>query len=254
MSIKKRTHYQLLVALARYPTTPVVVPNNFMAGWIFKTGRARIVSRCVEHVSTRRHGRSVSWPYKLQISPPELSRGLSGISAIPTVMWKRLSYGRSIIPYRLVQRRGNSEVVVAKPKAKLNYLTVALVGQPNVGKSTIFNYFCKKNKSIVTPFAGTTRDRKEAIGGIAGLDFRIIDTGGFDDRGQHATQIKQQVKHAIMEAHVVLFVIDGKTGITTVDEDCAKWLRIVLGSLPNTSAPPRDVILVGLLPHRTYTH
>lgn len=127
-------------------------------------------------------------------------------------------------------------------------LSVALVGQPNVGKSTFFNKLTVRNRAIVTPIPGTTRDRRDGKGHIAGLDINVIDTGGFDDRGAITADIKDQIKRALMQADVVLFVVDGKNGINSVDMNFSQWLRKTLGMIekyyPKSHSVKREVILV----------
>jgi tRNA U34 5-carboxymethylaminomethyl modifying GTPase MnmE/TrmE len=133
-----------------------------------------------------------------------------------------------------------------KPKL----LSVAIVGQPNVGKSTLFNKMTSRNRAIVTPIPGTTRDRRDGAGHLAGLDMNVIDTGGFDDRGAITTDIKDQIKRALMQADVVLYVVDGKNGINSVDLNFSQWLRKTLGMIekyyPKSHAFKREVILVRL--------
>jgi predicted GTPase len=150
----------------------------------------------------------------------------------------------------LVAKRwcGNLSLAQHVPKSTERYLTVTLIGQPNVGKSTIFNRFCKHEGSIVSPFSGTTRDRKESLATISGLDFKLIDTAGFDDRGEYSPQIVDQVKRAVLQSDVILFVVDGKNGINSIDFDCSNWIRV----LPNVQPHPREVILVGY--HTTRLH
>lgn len=112
-------------------------------------------------------------------------------------------------------------------------LNIALVGRPNTGKSTLFNRLTGKKLAIVSPVPGTTRDRKEGKGSIAGLSINVIDTGGLDDRGAVSINIQNQVEHALREADVILFMIDAKVGVSTIDEFFAKWLRKKLGSISN---------------------
>lgn len=120
-----------------------------------------------------------------------------------------------------------SEVVVKIDKPKC--LTVALVGRPNVGKSTLFNRLTRTNLAIVSPVPGTTRDRKEGRGHLAGLPLLAIDTGGFDDRGTVKEAVQKQVQMALKSSDVILFMIDAKDGLTSLDSQFSKWLRQSMG-------------------------
>lgn len=104
---------------------------------------------------------------------------------------------------------------------------VAIVGRPNVGKSTLFNFIAKKRVSIVEDIPGVTRDRIYMDAEWLGREFTMIDTGGIEiettDRILSAT--RHQTQLAIEEADVIIFVVDGKTGITTADEEVAAMLR-----------------------------
>ena len=104
---------------------------------------------------------------------------------------------------------------------------VAIVGRPNVGKSTLFNRIAKKQVSIVEDTAGVTRDRIYLDAEWLGHEFTMIDTGGIDmDTGdQLLMSVRFQAQLAIEEADVVLFIVDGKTGLTSTDEDVASILR-----------------------------
>jgi GTP-binding protein len=107
--------------------------------------------------------------------------------------------------------------------------TVAIVGRPNVGKSTLFNRVTGERKSIVDDQSGVTRDRVYGESEWGGIKFNIIDTGGFvpksDDIFEKA--IREQVKIAMKEASVLLFVVDVTTGITYLDDEIAMMLRRV---------------------------
>lgn len=105
--------------------------------------------------------------------------------------------------------------------------TVAIVGRPNVGKSTLFNRLLEQRKAIVDDQSGVTRDRQYGIADWNGKNFNIIDTGGFvaDSEDVFETEIRKQVKIAIDEADLILFVCDTTTGITLQDEDMAAVLR-----------------------------
>ncbi len=104
---------------------------------------------------------------------------------------------------------------------------VAIVGRPNVGKSTLFNRLTKSRRAIVADEAGTTRDRQYGKSDWGGREFSIIDTGGWvvnsDDVFEH--EIKRQVSIAIEEADVILFMVDILSGITDYDEAIAGMLR-----------------------------
>ncbi len=115
-----------------------------------------------------------------------------------------------------------------------NILTVALVGRPNTGKSTLFNRLTKSKTAIVSNVPGTTRDRREGKGFLAGLPLNIIDTGGLDDRGVVSQQIQQQVIASLSSADVILFMLDAKVGLTALDNFFAKWLREKMAKAANT--------------------
>lgn len=103
---------------------------------------------------------------------------------------------------------------------------VAIVGRPNVGKSTLFNRIIRRREAIVDDESGVTRDRKYAPADWAGVDFDLLDTGGYvpasDDVFERA--IRQQVEIALKEADVVILVTDVTTGVTTVDLEIAVLL------------------------------
>lgn len=104
---------------------------------------------------------------------------------------------------------------------------VAIVGRPNVGKSTLFNRIIKRREAIVDSIAGVTRDRHYANTDWSGNKFVLIDTGGYmiDYENDIDKGIRFHVKEAIDECDVVLFVTDNKTGITDIDIEIAKILR-----------------------------
>lgn len=114
---------------------------------------------------------------------------------------------------------------------------VALVGRPNVGKSTLFNRIIGKRLAVVSDTAGTTRDRLYADGEWNGVAFSLVDTGGIEvtsgwhteplseDSEQFLPQIRGQAKIAIQDADVIVQVVDGQTGITAADSEVADILR-----------------------------
>jgi len=104
---------------------------------------------------------------------------------------------------------------------------IAIVGRPNVGKSTLFNRFTESRKAIVDESAGVTRDRQYGKGVWNGIDFSIIDTGGYAVNSEDIFEgeIRKQVMLAIDEADVILFVVDVENGITDMDEEVAVVLR-----------------------------
>ncbi|MCG9898992.1 MAG: ribosome biogenesis GTPase Der [Sediminibacterium sp.] len=105
--------------------------------------------------------------------------------------------------------------------------TVAIVGRPNVGKSTFFNRMLEQRKAIVDDLSGVTRDRQYGVADWNGKHFNVIDTGGFvpesDDIFER--EIRKQVKIAIEEANALVFMVDVVTGITDLDESMAQLLR-----------------------------
>lgn len=105
--------------------------------------------------------------------------------------------------------------------------TVAIVGRPNVGKSTFFNRLLEKRKAIVDDTSGVTRDRQYGIADWNGKVFNLIDTGGFVPNTEDIfeKEIRKQVKIAIDEANAIIFMVDVATGITDLDESMADMLR-----------------------------
>ena len=105
--------------------------------------------------------------------------------------------------------------------------TVAIVGRPNVGKSTFFNRLLEQRKAIVDDTSGVTRDRQYGIAEWAGKTFNVIDTGGFVPNSEDIfeTEIRKQVKIAIEEANALIFMVDVTTGITDLDASMADLLR-----------------------------
>lgn len=105
--------------------------------------------------------------------------------------------------------------------------TIVIVGRPNVGKSTLFNRLTGTDDAIVEPTAGVTRDRKYGTGDWLEKNFIVIDTGGIADESDDGfdQEINAQVKLALEEASLVLFLVDGKEGLTDGDKDIARLLR-----------------------------
>ena len=104
---------------------------------------------------------------------------------------------------------------------------LALVGRPNVGKSTLFNRLTKTRDAIVADFAGLTRDRHYGNGKQGKHEFIVIDTGGFEpDAGSGIfKEMAKQTRQAVAEADVVIFVVDARLGLSAQDHDIAKYLR-----------------------------
>ncbi len=104
---------------------------------------------------------------------------------------------------------------------------IALVGRPNVGKSTLFNRLTKSRDAIVADYAGLTRDRHYGNGRLGKHEFIVIDTGGFEPDATSGIyrEMAKQTRQAVAEADVVLFVVDAREGISAQDHDIAKYLR-----------------------------
>ncbi len=105
--------------------------------------------------------------------------------------------------------------------------TVAIVGRPNVGKSTFFNRLLEQRKAIVDDVSGVTRDRQYGVADWNGKSFNVIDTGGFVPRSEDVfeREIGKQVLIAVEEANAMLFMVDAATGITDLDQSMADVLR-----------------------------
>jgi GTPase len=104
---------------------------------------------------------------------------------------------------------------------------IALVGRPNVGKSTIFNRLTKTRDAIVADFAGLTRDRHYGNGTLGSHEYIVIDTGGFEPDAISGIykEMAKQTRQAVAEADVVVFVVDGRAGVNAQDHDIANYLR-----------------------------
>ena len=104
---------------------------------------------------------------------------------------------------------------------------VAIIGRPNVGKSTLFNRLVGKRIALVDDRPGVTRDRREGDAHLLGLDFRLVDTAGFEDEDAATLpgRMRQQTQAAVDMADVALFVIDARAGIVPLDQEIARWLR-----------------------------
>ncbi len=107
-----------------------------------------------------------------------------------------------------------------------NYI-IAIIGKPNVGKSTLFNRIAGKKQAIVYDEPGVTRDRHYQECEWSGKNFTLIDTGGFLPKSNNIFEkaIKEQVKIAVEESDAIIFLLDFETGINSIDEEIAKFLR-----------------------------
>jgi GTP-binding protein len=104
---------------------------------------------------------------------------------------------------------------------------MALVGRPNVGKSTLFNRLTKSRDAIVADYAGLTRDRHYGNAHHGRYEFIVIDTGGFEPTAESGIykEMAKQTKQAVAEADIVVFVVDARAGVSTQDHDIANYLR-----------------------------
>ena len=105
--------------------------------------------------------------------------------------------------------------------------TLAIVGRPNVGKSTLFNRLVGKKIALVDDTPGVTRDRRAGEGRIADLEFKLIDTAGLEEgvEGSLSERMRQQTAQALEEADIALMLYDSRAGVTPLDEHFASWLR-----------------------------
>jgi GTPase len=132
---------------------------------------------------------------------------------------------------------------------------VAIVGRPNVGKSTLYNRLTESRKAIVDDFSGVTRDRHYGTAEWLSHTFTVVDTGGYVAHSEDLfeTAIREQVLIAIEEATVILFMVDVTTGITDLDDEIAAILRrsnkpvfVVVNKLDNTSLLADSMVFYGL--------
>jgi GTP-binding protein len=139
---------------------------------------------------------------------------------------------------------------------------VAIVGRPNVGKSTLFNRLVGTRKAIVDDYSGVTRDRHYGMSEWNGKEFSIVDTGGFVDGSEDVFEsaINSQVKIAVEEADVILFMVDVATGITDLDKSVANLLRrtkkpvlLVVNKVDNNDRIPEASEFYGLGFDRMFT-
>ncbi|UCD77702.1 MAG: 50S ribosome-binding GTPase, partial [Desulfobacterales bacterium] len=104
---------------------------------------------------------------------------------------------------------------------------VAIVGRPNVGKSTLFNRVTRTKDALVDDFPGVTRDRHYGDASWNDVTFTLVDTGGFTTGDDLAEEIRLQVQQAIADADVIILLLDGKEGISPFDQDVIEILRVV---------------------------
>lgn len=104
---------------------------------------------------------------------------------------------------------------------------VAIIGRPNVGKSTLFNRLVGKRLALVDDQPGVTRDRREGDADLLGLKFLIVDTAGFEEEDPASLpgRMRAQTEKAVQNADVALFMIDARAGLTPLDEEIGRWLR-----------------------------
>jgi GTP-binding protein len=105
--------------------------------------------------------------------------------------------------------------------------TIAIVGRPNVGKSTLFNRLVGKRLALVDDRPGVTRDRREGEARLLGLEFRVIDTAGFEDEDPASLpgRMRRQTEAAVRDSDAALFLVDAREGLTPLDEEIGRWLR-----------------------------
>lgn len=132
---------------------------------------------------------------------------------------------------------------------------IAIVGRPNVGKSTLFNCLTKSRDAIVAGEPGVTRDRLYGQGKVGSRPYIVIDTGGLGVKGDIETLMAGQTEQALEESDLILFVVDGQSGFTAKDQDVAHLLRklnkpllLVVNKIDNThrEATINDFFVVGL--------
>ncbi|WCR54279.1 MAG: GTPase Der [Wolbachia endosymbiont of Ctenocephalides orientis wCori] len=103
-------------------------------------------------------------------------------------------------------------------------LKITIVGLPNAGKSTLFNRLVGRKAAVVSNIPGVTRDRREGIGRISDLEFKVIDTGGWNDQTNFSLQVVEQIEFSLSNSDIIFFLVDAKTQ-NEENKEFAKWLR-----------------------------
>jgi len=128
---------------------------------------------------------------------------------------------------------------------------VAIIGRPNVGKSTLVNRLCRSREAIVHDEPGVTRDRTYQEGFWGDRTFMVVDTGGlvFDDDSEFLPEIREQANLALAEASVAVVIVDGQQGLTPADQGIADWLRSqkvpVLLAVNKCESPEQGLAMAG---------
>jgi GTP-binding protein len=137
-------------------------------------------------------------------------------------------------------------IPAASALASMNPI-VAILGRPNVGKSKLFNRLTRTQDALVDDFPGVTRDRHYGNASWNGVDFTVVDTGGFADGEEFSTEIRYQIQQAIAEADVIVLVLDGKGGLSPFDRDLLDVLRglpkPVFYAVNKIDGPEQEVLL-----------
>jgi len=134
---------------------------------------------------------------------------------------------------------------------RLELPVVAIIGRPNVGKSTLVNRLCRSREAIVHDQPGVTRDRTYQEGFWGNRTFRVVDTGGlvFDDDSEFLPEIREQAALALEEAAVAVMIVDGQQGLTAADEAIGEWLRLqtvpVLLAVNKCESPQQGLAMAG---------
>ena len=103
-------------------------------------------------------------------------------------------------------------------------LEIAIVGLPNAGKSTLFNRLVGRKAAVVSNIPGVTRDRREGIGRISDLEFKVVDTGGWNDQTNFSLQVIEQIEFSLLHSNIILFLVDAKIH-NDQNKEFAKWLK-----------------------------
>src|SRR5579862_1940204 len=132
---------------------------------------------------------------------------------------------------------------------------IAIIGRPNVGKSTLFNRLAGRRLALVHDTPGMTRDRREAEGALADLRFAVIDTAGLDEGadGTLVARMRAQTEKAIADADAILFLVDARSGLSPLDREFARLLHragkpvvLVANKAERGAGPVEDFFALGL--------